>query len=52
MAQQAVTDFRAGKEQAMGFLVGQAMRATKGRANAKMMGELMRARLKESVANN
>ncbi|MDZ4245533.1 MAG: Asp-tRNA(Asn)/Glu-tRNA(Gln) amidotransferase subunit GatB, partial [Dehalococcoidia bacterium] len=43
----AVDDFRAGKEQASGFLVGQVMRATRGRANAKIVQELLHAILSE-----
>lgn len=46
----AVADFRAGKEQVMGFLVGQAMKATRGRASAKTVGDLIRERLKGSAA--
>ena len=38
-------NFRAGKEQAMGFLIGQVMRATRGKANPKMAGELLRRAL-------
>jgi aspartyl-tRNA(Asn)/glutamyl-tRNA(Gln) amidotransferase subunit B len=34
---QAVADFRAGKEQAVKFLVGHVMKATKGRANPQMV---------------
>tara|TARA_B100001123_G_scaffold424201_1_gene535394 strand:- start:8397 stop:9707 length:1311 start_codon:yes stop_codon:yes gene_type:complete len=36
---QAVADFRAGKKQAAGFLVGQVMKATKGRANPGMVNK-------------
>lgn len=36
---QAVADFRAGKKQAAGFLVGQIMKATKGRANPGMVNK-------------
>jgi len=39
---QAVADFRAGKAQALGFLVGQAMKKTQGRADAKKLGEIFR----------
>jgi len=42
---QAVVDFRAGKEQALTFLVGQVMKATKGRANPKVAGEVLRREL-------
>jgi aspartyl-tRNA(Asn)/glutamyl-tRNA(Gln) amidotransferase subunit B len=41
----AVADFRAGKGQAIGFLVGQVMKATKGQANAAMATAAIRERL-------
>jgi aspartyl-tRNA(Asn)/glutamyl-tRNA(Gln) amidotransferase subunit B len=41
----AVADYRAGKAQAIGFLVGQAMKATRGQANAAVVGAELRARL-------
>ncbi|MFC2010124.1 Asp-tRNA(Asn)/Glu-tRNA(Gln) amidotransferase subunit GatB [Chloroflexota bacterium] len=44
---QAVADYRAGKEQAVKFLVGQVMRATKGRANPQLVSELVKKRLGE-----
>ena len=45
----AVADFRAGKEQAVGFLVGQVMRATRGQANAGAVQPVLRARLEALV---
>jgi aspartyl-tRNA(Asn)/glutamyl-tRNA(Gln) amidotransferase subunit B len=42
---QAAADFRAGKQQALTFLVGQVMRATKGRANPKLVSEVLRQEL-------
>jgi len=42
---QAVADYKAGKETALKFLVGQVMRATKGRANPKLVNELLRQKL-------
>ena len=33
----AVADYRAGKAQAIGFLVGQVMKATRGQANAALV---------------
>jgi len=39
---QAVVDFKAGKEQALTFLVGQVIKATKGRANPKLVNEILR----------
>ena len=41
----AVADVRAGKPQAVGFLVGQVMKATRGQANAGMVQGLVRERL-------
>jgi aspartyl-tRNA(Asn)/glutamyl-tRNA(Gln) amidotransferase subunit B len=41
----AVADYRAGKPQAVGFLVGQVMKATQGHANAALVKEAIRARL-------
>ncbi len=40
-----VAEFRGGKTQALGFLVGQVMKASAGRANPKRVNELLRARL-------
>ncbi|HOZ48287.1 MAG TPA: Asp-tRNA(Asn)/Glu-tRNA(Gln) amidotransferase subunit GatB [Candidatus Hydrogenedentes bacterium] len=34
-------DFRAGKEKALGFLVGQVMKATRGQANPQMVNEIL-----------
>jgi len=45
---QAVSDYRSGKEEALKFLVGQVMRATKGRANPALAGELLQKKLGES----
>jgi aspartyl-tRNA(Asn)/glutamyl-tRNA(Gln) amidotransferase subunit B len=44
----AVADVRAGKAQAVGFLVGQVMKATKGQANAAIAGAAIRERLDAS----
>jgi aspartyl-tRNA(Asn)/glutamyl-tRNA(Gln) amidotransferase subunit B len=38
----AVAQYRAGKQQTFGFLVGQAMKATKGKANPALVNALMR----------
>ncbi len=38
-------DFKAGKERALGFFVGQVMKQTGGRANPKMVNELIRKAL-------
>ncbi|MDE7061831.1 MAG: Asp-tRNA(Asn)/Glu-tRNA(Gln) amidotransferase GatCAB subunit B, partial [Lachnospiraceae bacterium] len=39
---QSVEDYRNGKEKAIGFLVGQTMKAMKGKANPAMVNELLR----------
>jgi aspartyl-tRNA(Asn)/glutamyl-tRNA(Gln) amidotransferase subunit B len=41
----AVADYRAGKAQAVGFLVGQVMKATGGQANAALVKATVTARL-------
>ncbi|MBK6972333.1 MAG: Asp-tRNA(Asn)/Glu-tRNA(Gln) amidotransferase subunit GatB [Sterolibacteriaceae bacterium] len=41
----SVEEFRAGKEKAFNALVGQAMKATKGKANPQQVGELLRKKL-------
>ena len=40
-----VEDYRKGKEQVLGFFVGQVMKATKGKANPKLVNELLRKSL-------
>ncbi len=42
-----VTDFRAGKTKLLGFFMGQVMKATQGKANPKMVNELLRKKLAE-----
>jgi aspartyl-tRNA(Asn)/glutamyl-tRNA(Gln) amidotransferase subunit B len=44
---QAAADYRAGKAQALGFLVGQVMRATRGRADAGKLNAILRRLLEE-----
>lgn len=39
--EQSVEDFKAGKKKALGFLVGQTMKATKGQANPQMVNKLL-----------
>ncbi len=41
-----VDDFRAGKEKALGFLVGQVMKLTRGKANPEMVNKIIREKLK------
>ena len=37
---QSIADYTAGKDRALGFLVGQAMKETKGKANPQMLNKL------------
>jgi aspartyl-tRNA(Asn)/glutamyl-tRNA(Gln) amidotransferase subunit B len=37
-----VAQYRAGKQQTFGFLVGQVMKATKGKANPALVNQMMR----------
>jgi aspartyl-tRNA(Asn)/glutamyl-tRNA(Gln) amidotransferase subunit B len=41
----SVEEFRAGKEKAFNALVGQVMKASKGKANPQQVNDLLRARL-------
>ena len=38
---QSVADYKAGKDKAVGFLVGQAMKETKGKANPQMLNKML-----------
>ena len=42
---QSVADLKAGKEKAIGFLVGQIMRQTKGRANPELVNRILKEKL-------
>jgi aspartyl-tRNA(Asn)/glutamyl-tRNA(Gln) amidotransferase subunit B len=42
---QSVADFKAGKEKAIGFLVGQIMRQTKGQANPELVNRILKEKL-------
>ncbi len=42
---QSVTDFKAGKQNAFQFLIGQVMKETKGKANPKVTAELLKKKL-------
>ena len=42
---QSIEDYKAGKEKALGFLVGQIMKQTKGRANPEMVNKLLKERI-------
>jgi aspartyl-tRNA(Asn)/glutamyl-tRNA(Gln) amidotransferase subunit B len=41
-----VEDYRKGKERLFGFFVGEVMKETKGKANPKLVNELLRKKLK------
>ncbi len=40
-----IAEYRAGKEKMLGFFVGQIMKATQGKANPKMVNEILRKKL-------
>jgi len=42
---QSVADYKAGKEKALGFLVGQVMKATRGQANPGLVNKLLKEKL-------
>ena len=42
---QSVADYKGGKEKAMGFLVGQIMKASKGQANPTVINKLLTEKL-------
>lgn len=44
---QSVADFKAGKDKVVGFLVGQAMKETKGKANPQMLNKMFIEELKK-----
>ena len=44
---QSVSDFKGGKQKALGFLVGQAMKETKGKANTQMLNKMLLEELKK-----
>ncbi|NGX58194.1 MAG: Aspartyl/glutamyl-tRNA(Asn/Gln) amidotransferase subunit B [Chlamydiae bacterium] len=46
--QQSVEDYRNGKEKAFAFLVGQIMKMTRGKANPKIVTELLKAKIEKS----
>lgn len=46
--QSSAQDYRDGKKKAIGFLVGQVMRATKGKANPQMVNQILREKLDAS----
>ena len=44
---QSIADYKAGKDKALGFLVGQAMKETKGKANPQMLNKMFLKELKK-----
>ncbi|MBR3132886.1 MAG: Asp-tRNA(Asn)/Glu-tRNA(Gln) amidotransferase subunit GatB [Clostridia bacterium] len=44
---QSVADYKAGKDKALGFLVGQAMKETRGKANPQMLNKMFIEELKK-----
>jgi len=47
LQQDQVLDYKAGKEKVFGFLVGQVMKATKGKANPQLVNEILKKKLLE-----
>lgn len=45
--EQSVIDYKNGKDRALGFLVGQVMKATKGKANPQMVNSLIRKKIQD-----
>lgn len=45
--QQSIVDYRSGKDRALGFLVGQVMKATRGKANPQMVNKMLKEKLEE-----
>ncbi len=45
---QSIADYKAGKDRALGFLVGQAMKETKGKANPQMLNKMFIEELKKN----
>lgn len=44
---QSIADYKGGKDKALGFLVGQAMKETKGKANPQMLNQMFLEELKK-----
>src|SRR5699024_8152813 len=45
--EQSVSDFKDGKGRALGFLVGQTMKATKGQANQQMVNKILKEEIEK-----
>jgi aspartyl-tRNA(Asn)/glutamyl-tRNA(Gln) amidotransferase subunit B len=43
---QSVADFKAGRDKALGFLVGQVMKHTRGKASPQLVNDLLKAKMK------
>ena len=43
----SIADYQAGKQKAFGFLVGQTMRQLKGKADPKVVNQVIRAKLEQ-----
>ena len=46
---QSVADYKAGKQKAMGFVVGQTMRAMKGKADPAVVNQLVKGILEAEI---
>ena len=47
VAKRCIADYKAGKDKALGFLVGQAMKETKGKANPQMLNKMFIEEMKK-----
>lgn len=45
--EQSIKDFKDGKDRALGFLVGQVMKKSRGKANPKIANEMIVKKIKE-----
>lgn len=45
---QSIVDFKAGKDKAFGFLVGQVMKHTRGKASPKVVNELLKRKIEQA----
>jgi aspartyl-tRNA(Asn)/glutamyl-tRNA(Gln) amidotransferase subunit B len=43
---QSVADYKAGKDRALGFLVGQIMKKSRGKANPEMVNNLLKEKMR------
>ena len=47
--QSQVDQFKTGKEQVLGYLVGQAMKISRGKANPEQVGQLLRQKIEQAI---